>query len=343
MEHAQLASQLLKVLRGQRSQVALGRRLGYRANVAYVWESGRRFPPAQVLFRLGALNRASPDRIGRFADPGSRAWPVLAEWDAAHTAAFLKAIAGDATLVDVAAAVGVDRTTVARWLRGATEPRVPELLRFVDAMTHRLVEFVALFADPERLRMLRTVARQLSAQRRMAYELPWSHAVLRALELDAYRAAASPTPDFVASAIGIERPLETQLLSELKAAKIIQKKRGKWSVSRTLTVDTSADPERDRRLKAHWAAVGLERLQNAHGPTDAFHSYNLFSVSHADFARIRDLHLEYYERVRRIVGDSKVADRVVLLNQQLVPLDGQPLAKLHERARKTPRNARRGR
>jgi hypothetical protein len=53
------------------------------------------------------------------------------------------------------------------------------------------------------------------------------------------------------------------------------------------------------------------------------HSYNLFSVSHADFARIRELHVEYYERVRRIVADSNVADRVVLLNQQLIPLDGE--------------------
>jgi hypothetical protein len=159
----------------------------------------------------------------------------------------------------------------------------------------------------------------------MAYDLPWSHAVLRALELDAYRTAASPVPGFVAKAIGIERAQEDALLGELCAAKVVRQTRGKYAVSRALTVDTRADPERDRRLKAHWAAVGLERLQRATGPSDALHSYNLFSVSHADFARIRELHVEYYERVRRIVADSNVADRVVLLNQQLIPLDGELL------------------
>jgi hypothetical protein len=46
-------------------------------------------------------------------------------------------------------------------------------------------------------------------------------------------------------------------------------------------------------------------------------------VSHADLERVRELHLEYYERVRRIVADSSVVDRVVILNQQLIPLDSK--------------------
>jgi hypothetical protein len=46
-------------------------------------------------------------------------------------------------------------------------------------------------------------------------------------------------------------------------------------------------------------------------------------LSHADFERVRELHLEYYERVRRVVAESRVADRVVVLSQQLSPL-GMP-------------------
>jgi len=67
--------------------------------------------------------------------------------------------------------------------------------------------------------------------------------------------------------------------------------------------------------------VGLNRLHRAKPDREAFYSYNLCAVSHEDFARIRELHLEYYERARRIVGDSQRAERVLLLNQQLIPLD----------------------
>ena len=104
----------------------------------------------------------------------------------------------------IARITGSDRTTVARWLRGDTEPRVPQLLAFVDRMAHRLVEFITLFVPPETLPSLRPLAGELSAQRRVAYELPWSHAVLRALELRSYRAGPKHVPGVIAAAIGVD-------------------------------------------------------------------------------------------------------------------------------------------
>ncbi|MBN1611457.1 MAG: DUF4423 domain-containing protein [Polyangiaceae bacterium] len=321
MNYETLGSELLRVMRGRRSQPALARRLGYRANVAYTWEGGRRFPPAQVLFRLAALNGIPIEPIARFPASAAPLEIGRAGWNSETTAAFLRALGGETPLVEIARAVRVDRTTVARWLRGATEPRLPELLALVDALTHRLVEFVALFADPERLGSLRELARDLAAQRRAAYELPWSHAVLRALELDAYRGAPAHLPGFIARAVGISFEDEQRLLGELRAARLIRRRRGKWTVARVLTVDTHADPEGDRRLKEHWTEVALARLRANPVSSDAFHSYNLLAVSHADFARIRELHVEYYERVRRIVAESGSAERVVLLIQELVPLE----------------------
>jgi len=307
-------------MRGERSQTAFARRLGYRANVAYGWEGGRRFPPAQVLFRAAVLNRVPFAPIAQFARS-----PQLASkraWAPVDSAAFLRGLAGEAVLAVSAKAARVDRTTVARWLRGDTEPRLPQLLAFVDGVTHRLVEFVGLFVDPEALPTLRGLSRELSAQRRIAYDLPWSHAVLRALELEGYRRAPAHVPGVIADAVGITVAEEVRLLEALSDAGLIRRRRKKWSPSQVLTLDTRTDPKRDRRLKEHWAEVGLSRLRHATAPTDALHSYNLFTVSRADFTRLRELHLEYYERVRRIVAESNVAERVVLLNQQLIPLDG---------------------
>jgi len=86
-------------------------------------------------------------------------------------------------------------------------------------------------------------------------------------------------------------------------------------------VDTRVNAEADQRVKEHWAAIGLERLTRAPVERQAFYSYNLCAVSEPDFQRIRELHLEYFERVRRIVAESRDAQRVLLVNQQLIPLD----------------------
>lgn len=320
MNYDRLASELLRALRGKRSQSALARRLGYRANVAHTWERGTRFPPAQVLFRLATVNRIPLEPVAAFPN-ASAPLHVGAAWRAQTTAALLRALVGETPVVDLARAIGVDRSTVSRWIRATTEPRVPELLALIHATTHRLVEFVALFSDPENLPSVRDLARDLAAQRRIAYELPWSHAVLRALELHDYRSLPAHVPGFIAHAIGIDLETERTLLGQLREARLIRRRRGKWVLARVLTVDTGSQPERNRQLKEHWAEVALERLRYSDGPSEAFHSYNLLSVSHADFARIRELHVEYFERVRRIISQSELAERVVLLVQELVPLD----------------------
>ena len=321
MHHERLASELLRCLRGSRSQVALSRRLGYRANVAYVWEGGRRYPAAHVLFRLAVLDGVSADAIAAFAAPAAMAAVRGRPWDRRDTAALLRGLAAQSPVVDIARAVGVNRTTVARWLKAVTEPRVPQLLAFIDAMTHRLVEFVALFADPAKLPSIRALARDLDAQRRLAYERPWSHAVLRALELDAYRVAPGHPDETIARAIGLPAADEQELVRELARTRQIRKRAGKWMLGRVLTVDTRSDPQANRRLKEHWAAVGLERLRSGRVAADALFSYNLFAASRRDVARLRELHVEYFERVRRIVAESDRAERVVLLNVQLVPLE----------------------
>ena len=46
-----LASELLRALRGERSQSAFARRLGYKSNIVYSWEAGRAFPTASRALR----------------------------------------------------------------------------------------------------------------------------------------------------------------------------------------------------------------------------------------------------------------------------------------------------
>ena len=57
--------QLIRAVRGKRSQVAFSRRLGYRGNVAASWEGGHRAPTAEAL--VDAMRALSLDVDGGFA------------------------------------------------------------------------------------------------------------------------------------------------------------------------------------------------------------------------------------------------------------------------------------
>src|SRR5262245_31263657 len=57
MRHEVLAAELIKSLRGKRSQTAFSRHLGYRCNVLYTWESGRRWPTAATFLKVASKAR----------------------------------------------------------------------------------------------------------------------------------------------------------------------------------------------------------------------------------------------------------------------------------------------
>jgi len=320
MNYERLASELIRRLRGARSQPAVSRRLGYHANVLYLWESGRRFPPASGLFRLAARSKCEPSLLVRWL--GAAAPTVQPSWSARHTGQLLSLLAPGVPVSELSRSVGVDRGTVTRWLTGRTEPRLPVWLRLVDEVAHRLVEMIELFCDPAELPALSGLYHDLKAQERLAYEAPSSHLVMRALELDAYQALPRHHPGFIAAATGLTLADEEHYLSALEQAGQVRRGRaGLYRVARVLTLDTRRDPERNRRLKRHFAAAALKRLEALPSDARSLFSYNLFCASRADLERIRELHIEYFERMRRIVAESKQADHVVLINQQLLLLD----------------------
>lgn len=318
----EVSRELVCQLRGTRSQVALSKRLRFATNVVYAWESGRRYPELSVFFRVAeAAGIPVKERVLGFLEdaPGELRSSSFTSPRAVQRIVTL--LVGQLSKLEVAERAGVDRTTIARWLAGKTEPRLPQFLRLIDVTTQRLLEFIGLFVNPIELRATNAAYMALLAQQNLAYDLPFSHAILRALELESYSALRRHQPGFLGQKIGIGLEEEKKYLLALAKAGQIGWSGSHWVVQRVLTVDTRQDPQRNRQLKLHWAKTGLERLAASTSSPDALFSFNLFAISEASFRRIRELHLEYYERVRSIVEESREADRVVLMNLQLIPLE----------------------
>ncbi len=254
---------------------------------------------------------------------GEAGLPVAAPGTERLVTALLLVLRGDFRIGALARSIGATRLTLTRWLRGESEPRLPQLLELVRATTQRLLDFVAIFADPGSLASTRAAWRDLQAQLRVAYDVPWSHAVLRALELSDYRRLPRHEPGFIARYLGIALSTEGEAIEALAQARQIRRVRGKWTAARVLTVDTRPDPEKNLALKRHWAKVGVERLGG-----EGLFSYNLFSISEEHFARVQALHRAYFEQLRAVVAESRGSDRVVLVNLQLFSLatGGPPTA-----------------
>ena len=313
-----LASELLRALRGERSQSAFARRLGYKSNIVYSWEAGRAFPTAARALR--AAQRTGVDvraaLLALYQKPPRDAGPEATT--PAGVAQFLDDLRGRVTLQQLARASGFSRYAIARWLKGSTEPRLPDFLRLVEVMSLRLVDLLAMLVDPEQLPSVRLAWRELELARAATYRQPWSQAVLRVLELASYRALPRHEPGWIARRLGLDVASEQPALDLLLATGQIRRTAdGYEPVDDARVLDTRRDPRGALELRVFWSEVALARLRAG---SDGLFSHSVFAVSEKDLARIRELQKAYYQEVRTIIAESQPVERVALLNVQLVPL-----------------------
>lgn len=316
MDYELIAVELLRSLRGKHSQAAFSRRLGYRSNMVSRWEAGVAFPTAARLLEVVAKvrpRRAAP--LHAFFPRVPASLTGVEPTSPAAVAAFLTELRGKTPLLVIARDSGFNRYSVSRWLSGDAEPRLPCFLQLVDVLSRRLPDFVACCSDPSQVASVAAAWRRLEAMREVAYSTPWSHAVLRALELE--QSAGGHQAAQIQGRLGISKAALDEALKALEATQQISRVRGKWRAQPAVSVNTAGDRSRAHALKVSWTRVALERMSLG---APGNYGYSLFAASKADVRKLREVHLEYVRAMQQIIAASKPGECVALYCAQLLDL-----------------------
>jgi len=291
-------AELLRALRGRRSQVAFARRLGFRSNVPAAWEGGHRVPSAAELFRVC-------ERVG--VDVSAAAWrfhpPAAAAFDPARIGRWLQELRGQTSVAELAARAGYSEPQLRRWLSDRACPRIHQLLAVVNALTGRAPDLVAELVDIAQVPALQERYTIVRTQRMLAFQHPWTAAV-RVL-IDASPPPVDGAAQRLARALGQPEPPIAQALALLAEHGLVTEQSGRWVAAGEMTVDMRATDADRRRLRAWWSQVAADRVAGDVG--DLF-SFSLVAVSRADLERIRQLQRRYFRALRGIVSASHPAE-----------------------------------
>jgi len=308
----QATQQLIRSIRAHRSQEAFSRRLGVSAGTIAAWENGRRAPTLATM--LSACAQWNDDPVPRLRD----FHPV--PFDAEDVPGWLTALQGNQTQTELASKAGVSRHQVGRWLSGRATPRLPEFLSLVHALTGRGEDFVALWVPIDDVPVLKGAWVQRQQARALAWEEPWSEALLQLVRTSAYRACPEPTAEVLAQWLGAPVPDIARTLTRLREAGLLLHQNGRDHPGEPITVDTGHDPVAVRGLKRHWAHVAAERA----GTPDVLCAYNVFACAPDDLGFVREELLSTFRRIRARVAASANSDDAALLLVQLVPFAPTP-------------------
>ena len=321
MDYELLARQLLRQLRGSRSQTAFSRRLGYSSNVAYAWESGRRFPTAAELF--GAAARVGVD-VRAAVEPFlqrhlTEALRTLDPASPEFCAELLRELRGTSSIQSLSERAGISRSALSRMLSGIAQPRLPLFLRLVDAATRRVLDLLSGIVDLDALPAAGAEWKRVQALRRLAYENPLSEAVPRFLELEQYAALPRHVPGWIAGKLGITTEQEERTLADLVAVGVVTWDGARYTLDRDRSVDTSrSQPPAQRAVRAYWTDQARKRITES---APGGFAYLVFSTDDATLGAIEELRLRFFRELRALVAASPRSDRVAVTNVQLFAID----------------------
>jgi len=308
-----LSRELIRALRGRRSQMQLSRKLGLRTNLVYRWESGRAWPSPQQLFRICRV-------VGLPIETSLATYlrlPVSELETSAGVSALARLLAASQPLGELAKRVGRSRYVVSRWLSGKSDLRLPDFLRLVEATTRRLLDVLSLIVDPAALLSIAPEWKRLQIAREAAYEAPWSHAILRALELADLDTSTTRALDHIATRLALPRDEVARCMDLLVRSGQVRRRNGRYVAADSAFVDTGIDRERRLRLQAFWSQAALERMTDG-SPTGAF---NLFTIAEQDLVELRTLHVKFFEQMRDLIARSKTNERIAVYVANIVALD----------------------
>lgn len=327
-----ISAELVRAVRGKRSQRLLSERLGFGSNVLYRWESGQRSPTLLEFFALakktGIDVRAA---LVRF-DARLETVPARASDEVLQRA--LLAGLWHQSHAELSRRTQIGPTSLSRYLKGRAELRLPLFFTLLEAATSRLLDWIAAFVDPARVPSVSEAHRRLELARRAASEGPYAEAILALLETRAYRTEPAHREGWIAERLGIARSVEASTLALLVELGWVQWIDDRFAVTEARQVDTRALPASAyTALKQFWArdlarrfeSTGVDGSASAGPPQMA---YVTFSTSQARLERIATLVQETYYRIREVLQEPESPDEVEragLVTLGLAAFDAQPL------------------
>jgi len=299
--------ELLRSLRGKRSQLALSRRLGYSFNQVGKWESGHTKIRWDEFVRLSGLCKSPLDQAltNHYKYKGT----------AANCDAIIKNLIGSERVSTIAKKTGFSRHSLAKWLKKSAFPTVPEMFRLLllyRGGDDHLVSFIgSLVSSIDELPSIAPEYRQRVKQIELSYQHPWLAAVKDCLSLQSYQRLEKHREGFVSRCLRISTAEEKMALDFLTEVGVLTFSKGKYQVTgkklmfQENILDKEKDIEGNFRLREYWWSQALNHLISRPAWSSLTFAFQTFTVSESAFRKIRALSVQYFSDVTKIIEEDE--------------------------------------
>ncbi len=312
MKYEVIQKEILTAMRANRSQTFVSRRLGFKHNQVYRWESGR--------------VTISWKDFARFSKVCGKNLPLTLkelfnfQGEPGDYAALLQLLIGEIKRKEICKLLGTSAYRLRKWLSGELSPSFVEMLKLFDQFKRQLTDFVFALGVIDNVKSLGDQTSMKMRLLALHRERPYAGILLHAFDLRAYVEMKQHEPGWAASRIGISLEDEIATLECLTTLGLISFKNGKYRTQPTqLHIDSSADFSCFRKTRRYWLQRAIDHIEGMKSPTrDNLFGYLSYSCSESARLAIVEKYSQFLAGVRFIVeNDTEDAELVQLLNIQI--------------------------
>lgn len=315
MDFILLKTQLLRAIRGKKSQTYLSRKLKFRGNQVFRWESNERAISWPNFVKLCKASDCDlPTALSKVF--GYRGKPD-------DFAQLFSQLIGDIKISEVAETLKCSRFAVSRWVRGQSQPDLEYFLMLTHHYSFALFEFLELLVDVNEIPVVQKEYNKRKLQKEIHYRYPIVDAFLTCCELDEYKNATQGLSGFFSKKLGISIDEEDEIIRALRQAGIVQIKANGKIEMKSERLDLRGSEQGAQSIRQFWLNRALEHVKTKpmQNTNSSFGTIVLPSNREAA-AKIKEEYYEFYHRVRAILQSNEgKKDRVQVFNFQLFDLN----------------------
>lgn len=317
MDTKKVQAELIKAIRGQRTQGQVSQRLGSKFNIVYKWESGRTkisWPDFVRLCKVCKVDlKSALSKSVRFHHPLDRADLLV------------KALGSPTDISESARVLKVSRFTYSDWLSGKRVPTLEQILKMLTSI-RGLVGFLEHLVPIEQIPSLSVESKFQKRSLQALEEEPFIFVAQLAMELDAYQKMKTHQEGYLAKKLGISLARERELIEKLLQLNRIAWRNHKYEVLDSGSVSTISQWDRHKKGVHYWARFGLDVLAQMDAPIEGQKfNFLLFSVSSSTREKMQEAYRDFYFRLRALYAAEKGSkEEIMLLNTQFLSLGVKP-------------------
>jgi transcriptional regulator with XRE-family HTH domain len=308
-----LSSELVRAVRGKRSQARVNLKLGHSFNRMYRWESGQQSISWMDFVQLCEVCKI--DLAGILRKHFGFSAPLK------NYGALVKILMGEQSGQQMASSLGVSSYVVRSWRSERTVPSLEKILLLIHVSMMIIPEFCAEFSVAEPLPSLRAIVKQRQEVKKLLYQYPWIEPAIVSLSLDVYLRQKGHPPGFLQERVGITHAQEEMMFAELLRLGVVEKKQGKYSVLLP-HIDTRGNLQGSSQIRSYWLEKTKKFVDALTAlPKHTTIGYFVMPVSLEAQEKIRMAYYEFCNSVIAIVkADTKPKEKVEILCCQLLDL-----------------------